>query len=71
MSLSYSFEIERINTLLHARSSLETIPDSSPKWAKSISLFKPKRRKNPGAAHTYLAYIGVYLPRPPPPPPPG
>ena len=34
--LSYSSGIETI-----------TIPDSSPKWAKCIPVFKPKRRKNP------------------------
>ena len=25
----------------------KTIPDSRPKWAKCISVFRPKRRKNP------------------------
>ena len=35
------------------------IPDSRPKWAKSIPVIRPKRRKNQttlSAAHTYMAY---------------
>ena len=46
--LSYSFGIKTINTFIHFRSSLE--PDSRLKWAKSaksIPVFRPKRRKNP------------------------
>ena len=44
----------------------KTIPDSRPKWAKCIFLFKPKRRKNPtrsGGTYLYSLYKGV----PPPP----
>ena len=44
---SYLLGIERINTFIHSRSSLENQPDSWPKWAKSIPVFRPKRPKNP------------------------
>ena len=43
--LSYSFEIEAINTFIHSVVSSKTIPDSRPKRAKSIPVFRPKRRK--------------------------
>ena len=44
----------------------KTIPDSRPKWAKCIFVFRPKRRKNPTRwGGTYVAYIGE---SPPPPP---
>ena len=37
----------------------KTIPDSRPKWAKCIPVFRPKRPKNPTlwAASTYMFYI--------------
>ena len=36
----------------------KTIPDSRPKWAKCIPVFRPKRRKNPTRwGGTYVAYI--------------
>ena len=36
----------------------KTIPDSRPKWAKCIFVFRPKRRKNPTRwGGTYVAYI--------------
>ena len=45
----------------------KTIPDSRPKWAKCIFVFRPKRRKNPTRwGGTYVAYIRE---SPPPPPP--
>ena len=44
---SYSFGIEPINTFIHSRSSSKTIPDSRPKWAKSIAVLgRPKGPKN-------------------------
>ena len=45
---------------------LKAIPDSRPKWAKSIPVFRPKRPKtlSLGAAHTYMAYIREYSPSP-------
>ena len=46
----------------------KTIPDSRPKWAECISVFRPKRRKNPtrwGGTYLYSLNNGV----PPPPPP--
>ena len=46
----------------------KTIPDSRPKWAKCIFVFRPKRRKNPTRwGGTYVAYIRES----PPPPHPG
>ena len=44
--LFYSFGIETINTFIHFRSCSKTIPDSRPKWVKSIPVFRAKRRKN-------------------------
>ena len=46
----------------------KTIPNSRPEWAKSIPVFRPKRRKkNPGhLGGTYL--YGFYKGIPPPPP---
>ena len=45
--LSYSFGIETINSSYTPVVPSKTIPDSRPKWAKSIPVFKPKRRKDP------------------------
>ena len=45
--LSYSFGIETINTFIHSVVPSKTIPDSRPKWAKCVPVFRPKRRKNP------------------------
>ena len=45
---------------------LDTIPDSIPTWSKSISVFRPKRRKNHtlwGGTYLYGLYRGL---RPPP-----
>ena len=66
--LSYSFGIETISTFIHSVVPSKTIPDFRPKWAKSVTVFRPKRAKTlpDGAAHTYMAYIRKY-----PPPPPG
>ena len=50
----------------------KTIPESRPKWAKHIPVFRPKRTKNPtvwGGTY-YGLYKGVLPPPPPPPPPP-
>ena len=65
--LSYSFGTETINTFIHSLVPSKTILDSRPKWAKSIPVFRPKRRKNPtwwGGTYVYGLYKGV-------PPPPG
>ena len=46
---------------------LDTIPDSIPKWSKSISVFRPKRRKNHtlwGGTYLYGLYRGLRPPRP-------
>ena len=45
--LSYSFRIEAINRFRHSVVPSKTISDSRPKWAKSMSVFRPKRRKKP------------------------
>ena len=63
--LSYSFGIETINTFIHSVVPSKTIPDSRPKWAKCIPVFRPKRRKNPtrwGGTYLYSLYNGVPLP---------
>ena len=39
--------IETINTFIHPVVPSKTIPDSRPKWAKCIPVFRPNRRKNP------------------------
>ena len=64
--LSYSFGIERINTFIRSRSSLENQPDSRPKWEKSIPVFRPKQRKNPtlwSGTFLYGLYEGVPHPQ--------
>ena len=60
--LSFSFGIEMINTSIHSVVSSKTIPDSRPKWAKCISVFRPKRPKNPtrwGGTYPYGLYKEV------------
>ena len=62
---SYSFGIETINTFITLCSSLKTIPDSRPKWAKCIPVFRPKRHKNSTRwGGTYLCSLSWrdYLP---------
>ena len=61
--LSLLIAIETINTFTHSVVSSKTIPDTRPKWAKFIPVFRPKRRKNlpERAAHT-MAYIREYPP---------
>ena len=64
--LFYSFGIETINTFIHFRSCSKTIPDPSPKWVKSLPVFRAKRRKNPTIwGSTYL--YGLLRESPPPP----
>ena len=65
--LSFSFGIEMINTFIYSVVPSKTIPDSRPKWAKCIPVFRPKRPKNPtrwGGIYLY----GLYRGAPPPPP---
>ena len=55
--VSYSFGIERINTRSYNPVvPSKTIPDSRPKWTKSITVFRPKQTLPFGAAHTYMAH---------------
>ena len=66
--LSFSFGIETMKMFIHSVVPSNTIPDSRPKWAKSIPVFRPKRHKNHtrwGRTHLYGLYKGV---APPPPP---
>ena len=58
---------ETINTFTRSHGvSSKAIPDSRPKWAKSIPVFRPKRHKNPSLwGGTYLC--GLYKGGPPPP----
>ena len=67
--LAYLFGIETINTFIPSVVLSKTIPDSRPKWAKCIPVFRPKRRKTPtrwGGTYLYGLDKGV-----PPPTPPG
>ena len=46
---------------------MKTQPDSRPKWAKCIPIFRPKQRKNPtrwGGIYLYGLYKGVPPPLP-------
>ena len=60
--LSHSFGIETIRTFIYTHIvPAKTTPDSRPNWAKSISVFRPKRRKNPtrwGGRYLYGLYKG-------------
>ena len=59
---SYSFGIETINTFIHSVVPSKTIPNSRPKWAKCVPIFRPKRHKNPtqwGGTYLYSLYKGV------------
>ena len=61
--LIWNWNNEYVRTLL--RVSSRTVPDSRPKWAKSLPVFRPKRSKN----HTLWdgTYIyGLYMGVPPP-----
>ena len=66
ISLSFfSFGIETMNTFIHSRSSLENQNPSRPKLAKSIPVFRPKRRKNItlwGGTYIHGFYKGVLPP---------
>ena len=59
--LSYSFEIETIDTFIHSVVP-NTIPDQS---GQSVYPFSDQNGAKPlpdGAAHIYMAYIGKYPP---------
>ena len=66
--LSYSFEIETINTFIHSRSSLENYTRFQTKIDKVYTCFRPKRPKNPtrwgGWGGTYLYNLNKGLPPP-------
>ena len=65
--LSYSFGIETINTFIHSVVPSKTIPDSRPKWAKSIPVSDQNGAKSlpDGTSHTYMTYMKEYPPPPP------
>ena len=64
----HSIGNSRITLQFGIHFSSKTMPDLRPKWAKSMSVFRPKRRKTLpvntlGAAHTYTGlYMGVTRP---------
>ena len=62
--LSYSFGIETINTFIHSVVPSKTIPDSRPKWAKSIPVSDQNGAKSlpDGTSHTYMTYMKEYPP---------
>ena len=64
---SYSSGIERINTFIRTRSSLENHTRFQTKMSKVYTRFQTKHPYPIGRHVTYMAYIGEY----PPPPPPG
>ena len=62
---SNSFGIETINTFTHSLVPSKTIPDSGPKWARSITVSRPinvAKTLPDGATHTYMVYIREYPP---------
>ena len=65
LQLSCTSGIETINTSIYSVVPSKTIPDSRPKWAMCLPLFRPKRRKNPtrwGGTYLYSLYKGLPLP---------
>ena len=62
LSFSKTFNIETINTPIHSGSSLENhIPDSRPKWTKSIpSRFQTKTRQKPDTLGRHIPIWLIY-----------
>ena len=63
--LAYSFGVETINTFILSVVPSKTIPDSRPKRAKCIPVFRPKQRKNSirwGGTYLYSLFMGVLPP---------
>ena len=61
--LSYSFEIETINTFIHSSSSNENRTQFQTKTGKVYTRFQTKMAQKSipdGAAHTFIAYIREY-----------
>ena len=69
--LSYSFEVEKANTFIRSRGSLENHTRFQTIMVKIILyLFSDQNASKAipfGAAHTYIADIGEYIPPPPTP----
>ena len=63
---SYSSGIERINTFIRTRSSLENRTRFQTKMSKVYTRFQTKHPYPIGRHVTYMAYIGEYSPPPPP-----
>ena len=60
--LSNSFGLGTINTFIRSVVPSKTIPDSRPKWAKCVHVFRPKRPQNPtlkGGTYLYGLNKGV------------
>jgi len=55
MSFLLYLELKRKILLYTPVVHMKTIPDSGPKWVKSIPVFRPKQRKN------YILLVGTYL----------
>ena len=65
--LSYSFEIETINTFIHSRSCLENHTRFQTKMGKVYTRVQTKTAQKPlpgGAAYTFMAYIKENAPPP-------
>ena len=60
---SYSSGIERINTFIDSRSSLENHTRFQTKMSKVFTRFQTKHPYPIGRHVTYMAYIGEYPPR--------
>ena len=64
--LSYSFGIEAMNRFRHSLVPSKTISDPRPKWARGMTVFRPKRRKKPypirGGTYLNGLYKGVTPP---------
>ena len=67
--LYYSFGVEKTNTFIRSRGSLENHTRFKTIMVKIYTGFQTKMAQKPcipfGAAHTYIAYIGEYPPPPP------
>ena len=62
--LSYSFGIETIKTFIQSRSSLKNRTRFQTKMGKVYTRFSDQNRTKTlpdGAAHTYIAYLFIYL----------
>ena len=68
---SHSFGIETINTFIHSPniSPSKTIPESRPKWAKCIAVFRPNSAQIPYPTGRHIQYMAYIREQPSPPRP--